>query len=139
MIESDTPTGRPQALPLHTALVMVLFALRHNLPPDILSELFGCGSSTVERYQDELEVLIDVVLTPLYEQMRAQGRQDLVPVDGLVVPIGERDGAEGLVLRWPVNAVPPSCLKAGTRPRILQERPSAALPFPFWPPAAPEW
>jgi hypothetical protein len=42
---------------LYTALVMVLFGLRHYLPPDVLGELFGCGSSTVRRYQDELERL----------------------------------------------------------------------------------
>jgi hypothetical protein len=70
MIEWDAPTGRPRALPLYTAVVMVLFALRHNLPPDVLGELFGCGSSTVERYQQELEVLLEEVLTPLYEQIR---------------------------------------------------------------------
>lgn len=96
MIEWNTSTGRPRALPLYTALVMVLFALRHNLPPDVLAELFGCGSSTVERYQDELETVIDEVLTPLYEQVRAQAYRDAVLVDGLVVPIGERDGVDGL-------------------------------------------
>jgi hypothetical protein len=96
MIEWDAPTGRPRALPLYTAVVMVLFALRHNLPPDVLGELFGCGSSTVQRYQEELEVLLDEVLTPVFEQVRAQARRDAVLVDGLVVPIGERDATEGL-------------------------------------------
>lgn len=96
MIEWDAPTGRPRALPLYTAVVMVLFALRHNLPPDVLGELFGCGSSTVQRYQEELEVLLDEVLTPVYEQIRVQAQRDAVLVDGLVVPIGERDATEGL-------------------------------------------
>lgn len=96
MLVWDNPVGRPRVLPLYTALVMVLFALRHNLPPDVLAEVFGCGSTTVERYQDELETLIDEVLTPLYEQVRAQARRDAVLVDGLVVPIGERDGTDGL-------------------------------------------
>jgi hypothetical protein len=96
MLDWDAPTGRPRALPLYTALVMVLFALRHNLPPDVLAELFGCGSTTVERYQNELEPLIDEVLTPLYEQVRAQAHRDAALVDGLVVPIGERHGTDGL-------------------------------------------
>lgn len=96
MVEWDAPTGRPRALSLYTALVMVLFALRQNLAPDVLGEVFGCGSTTVERYQDELESLIDMVLSPLYEQIRAQAQRDAVLVDGLVVPIGERDGIEGL-------------------------------------------
>jgi hypothetical protein len=96
MLQWDAPTGRPRALPLYTALVMVLFGLRHNLPPDVLAELFGCGSSTVERYQDELEPVIDEVLTPVYDQVRAQAHRDAVLVDGLVVPIGDRDGTDGL-------------------------------------------
>lgn len=96
MVVWQAPTGRPRVLPLYTALVMVLFALRHNLPPDVLGELFGCGSTTVERYQDELETLLDEVLTPLYEQVQAQVRRDAVLVDGLVAPIGERDGVDGL-------------------------------------------
>lgn len=96
MVDWDAPTGRPRALPLYTALVMVLFALRHNLPPDVLAEVFGCGSTTVERYQDELETVIDEVLTPLYEQIRTQAHRNAVLVDGLVVPIGERVGADGL-------------------------------------------
>lgn len=37
-----------------------------------------------------------MVLSPLYEQIRARARRDAVLVDGLVVPIGERDGIEGL-------------------------------------------
>jgi hypothetical protein len=75
---------------------MVLFALRHNLPPDVLGELFGCGSTTVERYQDELEILIDVVLSSLYDEIQSQARRGAVLVDGLVAPVGERDGAEDL-------------------------------------------
>jgi hypothetical protein len=96
LVEWDPPTGRPRVLPLYTALVMVLFALRQNLAPDVLGEVFGCGSTTVERYQDELETLIDMVLSPLYEQIQAQARRDAVLVDGLVVPIGARDGTDGL-------------------------------------------
>lgn len=96
MVEWDAPTGRPRVLPLYTALVMVLFALRQNLAPDVLGEVFGCGSTTVERYQDELETLIDMVLSPLYEQVRAQAQRDAALVDGLVVRIGERAGVEGL-------------------------------------------
>lgn len=96
MVEWDKPMGCPRVLPLYTAVVMVLFALRHNLPPDVLGELFGCGSTTVERYQDELEVLIDVVLSPLYDEIRDQARRGAVLVDGLVAPVGERDGTEDL-------------------------------------------
>jgi hypothetical protein len=96
MITWDAPTGRPHALTLYTALIIVLFSLRHNLAVDVLGELFGCGATTVERYQEALEPLIDMILTPLYEDIRAQARRDPVLVDGLVVPVGERDGVSGL-------------------------------------------
>lgn len=96
LVEWDAPTGRPRVLPLYTALVMVLFGLRQNMAADVLAEVFGCGSTTVERYQDELEVLLDMVLTPLYEQVRERARRDAVLVDGLVVPVGERDDSDGL-------------------------------------------
>lgn len=92
----DAPTGRPRVLPLYTALVMVLFGLRQNLAADVIGEVFGCGSSTVERYRDELEILVDLVLTPLYEQIRAQAHRGAVLIDGLVVPVGQRDGVPGL-------------------------------------------
>lgn len=96
MIDWDKPTGCPRVLPLYTAVVMVLFALRHNLSPNVFGELFSCGSTTVERYQDELEILIDVVLSPLHDEIRDQARRGAVLVDGLVAPVGERDGVEDL-------------------------------------------
>ncbi len=34
----DAPTGRPHVLPLYTALVVVLFGLRHNLAGDVIGE-----------------------------------------------------------------------------------------------------
>src|SRR5262249_10439149 len=61
----DAPTGRPHVLTLYSALVVVLFALRHNLPNDVIGEMFGCSGDTVDRYQDVLEPLIDEFLTPL--------------------------------------------------------------------------
>ncbi|MFV2018329.1 transposase family protein [Micromonospora sp. LOL_023] len=64
--------------------------------PDVIGEVLGCGSTTVERYQEELEPLVDVVLTPLYERVRDQARRDAVLVDGLVAPVGERDDVDGL-------------------------------------------
>jgi hypothetical protein len=37
----DPPLGRPRALPLYTAVVMVLFQLRHNLAEDACGTLGG--------------------------------------------------------------------------------------------------
>src|SRR5262249_30974868 len=92
----DAPTGRPHVLTLYSALVVVLFALRHNLPNDVIGEMFGCSGDTVDRYQDDLEPLIDEFLTPLDEEICAQAHRDAVLVDGLVVPVGEREGVDGL-------------------------------------------
>ncbi|MGY5036821.1 hypothetical protein ACWC9U_39990 [Streptomyces sp. 900116325] len=36
MVEREASTGPPRVLPLYTALVIVLFALRQNLAPDVL-------------------------------------------------------------------------------------------------------
>ncbi|MEV4300379.1 hypothetical protein [Microbispora rosea] len=46
----------------------------------------------MERYQDELETLIDMVLSPLCEQIRAQAIGMRCWWMGLVVPTGERNG-----------------------------------------------
>jgi DDE superfamily endonuclease len=96
MIRWDAPTGRPRVLSLSTAVVVVLFGLRHNLAAGVIGELFGCAETTVEHYQDELEIVIDVVLTPLYEQICAQAHRGPVLVDGFVVPVGERDNTTNL-------------------------------------------
>lgn len=96
LIEWDAPTGRPRKMSLYGALVIVLFGLRQNPPADVIGEIFGCGSTTVERYQDELEILIDMVLSPLFEETRERARRSAVLVDGLVVPVGERVVHAGL-------------------------------------------
>jgi DDE superfamily endonuclease len=96
MIVWDSPAGRPRAVPLYTAMVIVLFSLRQNLASDVIGELFGCSGDTVDRYSEELEPLIDTCLMALYEEVRAQARRDPVLVDGLVVSIGERDGVDDL-------------------------------------------
>jgi len=76
--------------------VAVLFLLRHNLPEDAAGELFGCSTATIWRYQDELEPVIDVVLSVLAEQITARAYRDAALVDGLVASVGERDGVEHL-------------------------------------------
>jgi len=36
-------------LPLPTAVIAVLFGLRHNLPVEVLGEVFGCSQATITR------------------------------------------------------------------------------------------
>lgn len=43
------PAGRPHVLPLPTAVVAVLFGLRHNLPDEVLGEVFGSSQATITR------------------------------------------------------------------------------------------
>lgn len=83
-------------MPLYTAIVVVLFDLRHNLPADVTGELFGCSGQTVEAYRDELEPLVDMVLMPLFEEICSQAQREGALVDGFVVPVGERSAAEDL-------------------------------------------
>lgn len=92
----DPPLGRPRALPLYTALVMVLFQLRHNLPEDACGELFGCGTTTVWRYQEELEPLIDEMLALVAAQAAEGAHRDAVLVDGFIAGVGERDDVGNL-------------------------------------------
>jgi hypothetical protein len=40
------PVGGPHALPLSTAVVAVLFGLRHNIADDVAAEVFGCSQAT---------------------------------------------------------------------------------------------
>jgi hypothetical protein len=50
MIVWEAETGRPHVLPLYTALVVVLFVLRHNLPDDVVGgvvRLFGFDRAAV--------------------------------------------------------------------------------------------
>jgi hypothetical protein len=85
-VDWDAPTGRPKSLPLLTALVVVLFLLRHKLSEDAAGELFGCTTATIWRYQEELEPVIDEVLLVLAEQVAAQVHREAVLVDGLERP-----------------------------------------------------
>ena len=49
------PVGRPHVLPLPTAVAAVLFGLRHNLPDEVVAEVFGCSQATITRYHDLLQ------------------------------------------------------------------------------------
>jgi hypothetical protein len=82
ILDWQAPLGRTRALPLYTALVMVLFQLRHNLPEDVCAEVFGCGTATVWRYQEQLEPLIDAILDEFAARVTTRARSGAVLVDG---------------------------------------------------------
>jgi hypothetical protein len=95
--EWEQPTvGRPHVLPLFTAVVAVLFGLRHNLPDDVVGEVFGCSQATITRYHDVLRPILRWVTGPEVEQQYRRAQREGVLVDGFVAPVGEREGYDGL-------------------------------------------
>src|SRR6266508_1484262 len=88
--------GRPHMLPLFAAVVAVLFGLRHNLPDDVVSEVFGCSQATITRYHDVLHPILRWVTRPEVDQQYQRAQREGVLVDGFVAPVGERDGYDGL-------------------------------------------
>lgn len=48
----DPPVGRPHVLPLPAVAVAVLFGLRHNMPDEVLAEVFGCSQATITCYHE---------------------------------------------------------------------------------------
>jgi hypothetical protein len=90
------PVGRPHVLPLPTAVVAVLFGLRHNLPDEVVAEVFGCSQATITRYHQILQPILRWVTRPEVAQRLEQTRREGVLVDGFVAPVGERDAYHGL-------------------------------------------
>jgi len=84
--------GRPHVLPLYAAVVAVLFGLRHNVPDEVVAELFGCSQATITRYQQQLTTILRWVLRPETDQQYARAQREGVLVDGFTAPVGDRDG-----------------------------------------------
>jgi hypothetical protein len=54
----------------------VLFGLRHNMPDDVVGELFGCPQATITRYHDLLRPILRWVTGPeVDEQYRRAQRE----------------------------------------------------------------
>lgn len=90
------PVGRPHVLPLPTAVTAVLFGLRHNLPDEVLGEVFGCSQATITRYHQILQPILRWVTRPERDQRLEQTHRAGVLVDGFVAPVGEREHYDGL-------------------------------------------
>lgn len=88
--------GRPHVLPLTAAVVAVLFGLRHNLPDDVVAEVFGCSQATITRYHHLLHPILRWVTRPEVDEQHDRAQRGGVLVDGFVAPVGERDGYHGL-------------------------------------------
>jgi DDE superfamily endonuclease/Helix-turn-helix of DDE superfamily endonuclease len=92
----DPPVGRPHVLPLFTAVVAVLFGLRHNMPDDVVAEIFGCSQATITRYHDILQPILRWVTRPEVDAQLDRARREGVLVDGFIAPVGEREDHDGL-------------------------------------------
>ncbi|MFV2012937.1 MULTISPECIES: hypothetical protein [unclassified Micromonospora] len=91
----DPPVGRPHVLPLPTAVIAVLFGLRHNLPGEVLGEVLGCSQATITRHHQILRPILRWVTRPEVDQRLDQAHRDGVLVDGFVAPVGEREDHHG--------------------------------------------
>ncbi|MFV2124193.1 hypothetical protein ACFHWS_06545 [Micromonospora sp. LOL_013] len=91
----DPPVGRPHVLPLPTAVIAVLFGLRHNLPDEVLGEVLGCSQATITRHHQILRPILRWVTRPEVDQRLDQAHRDGVLVDGFVAPVGEREDHHG--------------------------------------------
>lgn len=92
----EPPTGRPHALPLFTAVVAVLFGLRHNMPDQVVAEVFGCSQPTITRYHQTLQPIIRWVTWPERQEQYERAQRNAALVDGFVAPVGEREGYASL-------------------------------------------
>lgn len=88
--------GRPHVLTLDAAVVAVLFGLRHNLPDDVVAEVFGCSQATITRYHHDLHPILRWVTRPEADAQYTAAQREGVLVDGFVVPVGKREGYDGL-------------------------------------------
>lgn len=92
----NPPVGRPHVLPLPAAVVAVLFGLRHNVPDDVVAEVFGCSQATITRYHEVLHPILRWVTRPELDEQAARASREGVLVDGFVAPVGEREDYHGL-------------------------------------------
>jgi DDE superfamily endonuclease len=90
------PVGRPHVLPLPTAVIAVLFGLRHNMPDEVVAEVFGCSPATITRYHQILQPILRWVTRPEVDQRLDQAHREGVLVDGFIAPVGDREHHTGL-------------------------------------------
>jgi len=87
--------GRPRVFPLPTAVIAVLFELRHNMPDEVMAEVFGCSQATITRYHQILPPILRWATRPEVDQRLERTRRDGVLVDGFLASVGERESYHG--------------------------------------------
>jgi hypothetical protein len=77
--------ARPHVLPLFADVVAVLFGLRHNMPEDVVGEVFGCSQATITRYHDVLRPILRWVTGPEADEQYQRAQREGVLVAGQIV------------------------------------------------------
>ena len=90
------PVGRPHVLPLPAAVVAALFGPRHNMPDEVVAEVFGCCQATITRYHEILAPILRWVTGPERQEQYERAQPNAALVNGFVAPVGEREGYAGL-------------------------------------------
>ena len=92
----DKATGRPHALPLWKAVIVLCFLLRHNDAQALAAELFGISQPTVSRYGTRLRPVVRDALKGLGFGLTRLPRGEPVLVDGFLAPCWDWKAAEQL-------------------------------------------
>ncbi|MGW1077816.1 transposase family protein [Streptomyces sp. NPDC002537] len=92
----DRTTGRPHALPLWKAVVLLCFLLRHDAVQEMAGELFGASQPTVSRYGSLLRPVVRDSLKRLGFGIARLPRDEPVLVDGFLAPCWDWKAAEQL-------------------------------------------
>jgi len=80
----DKPVGRPHALPLWRAVILVCWLLRHNDVQELVAELWEISQATVSRYGTLLRPVIRDLLKQLGFGIKRLPRGEPVLVDGFL-------------------------------------------------------
>jgi hypothetical protein len=92
----DKPTGRPHALPLWKAVVVLCFLLRHNNAQVLAAELFEISQPTVSRYSTRLRPVVRDAIKELGFGLARLPRDEPVLVDGFLAECWDWKAAEQL-------------------------------------------
>jgi hypothetical protein len=92
----DKATGRPHALPLWKAVIVLCFLLRHNDAQALAAELFEISQPTVSRYGTRLRPVVRDALKGLRFGLARLPCGEPVLVDGFLAPCWDWKAAEQL-------------------------------------------
>jgi len=92
----DKPTGRPHALPLWKAVIVLCFLLRHNNAQVLAAELFEISQPTVSRYGTRLRPVVRDALKELGFGLARLPRDEPVLIDGFLAECWDWKAAKQL-------------------------------------------